>query len=123
MLDEIAKHIEDNVTSLVLGENLFKNYYPDSPDTIVSVIANGGYPPPRYSPTKELIFDIKIRSIDYNDGVDLGNKIMNLFDKENYHLGSFFVLGSYAMSELSYLYSDSKNRDEFSLGLAFFILK
>ncbi|MEB1806597.1 MAG: minor capsid protein [Bacillaceae bacterium] len=123
LLDQITKMINDNITSLTEGENLYKNYYPDSPDTIVSVIHTGGYPPSRYSPTRELTFDIKIRSKHYHDSVDLGNQIMKLFEKENYQLGSFFVLDSYSFSELTYLYTDKNNRDEFSLGLAFLIKK
>lgn len=121
LLDEIAKHIDSNVTSLTMNENLFGNHYPDSPDTLVSVIDLGGFPPNRYTTQiREKTYEIKIRSLNYADGVDLGQKIMNLFhSKENFQLGSFFILGSRAYTELSYLYSDSKDRDEFSIELAF----
>ncbi|MBU9714418.1 minor capsid protein [Evansella tamaricis] len=124
LLDQIAKYIDDNIPSLTEGNNLWKNHYPDAPDTIVSVIHSGGYPPSQYSPTRELTFEIKIRSMDYNDGVEYGNQIMDIFhDKENYRLGNFFILGSNAYSELSYLYQDDNRRDQFSLELAFLIKK
>lgn len=124
MLNAIAQMIENNIVELVDNENLFKNYYPDEPNNIASVIALGGFPPDKYHITRELTFEVKLRSETYNTGNDLGNQILNLFhSKENYSLGSFFVLHSYALTELSYLYSDSKNRDEFSLELSFLIKK
>lgn len=121
LLEEIAKHIEANIISLAMNQNLFGNYYPDSPDSIVSIIDSGGLPPDIYSTQiREKIIEIKIRSSNYADGVDIGQKVMNLFhSKENYALGDFFILGSRAYTELSYLYEDSKNRKEFSVELAF----
>jgi len=120
LLDEIAKHIELNVTDLTMDENLFGNHYPDKPNSVVSVIDSGGFPPDRYSPTREKTFEIKFRSQNYSYGVELGNQIFKLFhSKENYSLGDFFILSSYAYSEISYLYSDKEDRDEFSLELVF----
>jgi hypothetical protein len=122
MFEAIVQHIANNIPSLVISENLFANYYPDEPNNIVSVISLGGFPPSKYDGTREPIFEIKLRNERYIDGNDLANQIMNLFhSKENYLVGSFFVLHSYAMTEVNYLYNDSNNRREFSLELAFLI--
>ncbi|UNC92711.1 minor capsid protein [Candidatus Contubernalis alkaliaceticus] len=122
MIDDITQKIESEIAELTENVNLFKNYYPDDPDTIVSVIASGGFPPDRYDVTREPTIEIKIRASDYNEGMSLGNQIYDLFhSRENYQLGSFFILSSYAYSDLSYLYSDKQNRDEFSLELAFLV--
>ena len=124
LLDEIALYIEQNIHSLIDNETLFKNHYPDSPDMIVSVIDSGGFPPNLYTPTREKTFEIKIRSSNYDEGVILGEQIMSLFhSKNNYLLGGFFIYLSRSYSDLSYLYADSKNRDEFSLELAFLYKK
>lgn len=124
LLDVITTKIESDIVALREGNNLFKNHYPDTPNTLVSAIHSGGFPPNKYSPTRELTFDIKIRAMNYHDGIDLGNKISNIFhSKENYQLGSFFILHSYCLSELSYLFADSQHRDEFSIDLAFLIKK
>lgn len=120
LLDDITSFVEANINHLSIGDNLFKNYYPDSPDTLVSIIDSGGFPPDRYSPVREKTFEIKIRSKRYSDGVKLGNQIFELFhSKENYNLGDFFILSSYAYSELSYLFADNENRKEFSIELSF----
>ncbi|WP_214480967.1 minor capsid protein [Bacillus sp. SM2101] len=122
LIDAIVGHIESN--NIVDSNKLFVNYYPDEPDEIASVIASGGFPPKLYEPTRELTLEIKVRSTNYNDGMNICNNIFNLFhDKENYQLDSFFILRSYAYTEISYLYADSENRDEFSLDLAFLIQK
>src|SRR4051794_10563654 len=116
--------INEVIPTYVAGDNLFANYYPDDPNNIVSVIALGGSPPPKYNTNRELTFEIKIRNDTYNDGNDIGNQIMDIFhSKENYSLGSIFILHSYATTDISYLYADSKNRDEFSLEMAFIIQK
>ncbi|AIF45432.1 minor capsid protein [Virgibacillus sp. SK37] len=120
LLDVISKEVEVNIIDLVDNKNLFKNYYPDNPNNIVSIIDGGGYPPNRYSPIREKTIEFKIRSQRYPDGVELGNKIFNLFhSKEKYSLGDFFITASYVSSELTYLYADSQNRKEFSLELVF----
>lgn len=122
MIQEIVHHIASNIPSLTIGQNLYANTYPDNPENILSVIPNGGFPPNRYLPTRELLFEIKIRNTDYLDGEAIGNQIMNLFHaKENYSLGGFFVLESYCFSELSYLFTDSKEREEFAIEIAFII--
>lgn len=109
---------------LIFGQNLFINYYPDTPNTLVSIIDSGGFPPKLYEPTREKVVGIKIRSSNYQEGSVIGEKIFNLFHgKENYNLGNKRVLHSYAFTELSYLYADSRERDEFSFELAFLIQK
>jgi hypothetical protein len=124
MLEAIVQYIKNNINSLIIGENLFANHYPDSLDRIVSVIDAGGSPPPRYSPTGEKRFEIKFRVSNYSDGVDIGNQIMDLFqNKENYQLGSFFILDSHALTDVTYLYADKNNRDEFTFNLSFLIKK
>jgi hypothetical protein len=120
LLDAISNEILLNVPNLNEEINLFKNYYPENPNEIVSVIDSGGFPPNKYSPIREKNFEIKIRSLNYHDGLEVGNQIMKLFhSKNNYVLGDFFIYQSYLNSELTYLYSDKQNRDEFSLEIAF----
>jgi hypothetical protein len=124
MLEDIGNYIETNIPALVQGNNLFLNHYPDEPDEIVTVIASGGYPPDKYMSIRELKFEIKIRSKNYSGGWNIGNQIMELFHgKERYVLGAYHVLGSTAESEVTYLYADSKERDEFTLDLSFLISK
>ncbi|WP_373892771.1 minor capsid protein [Virgibacillus sp. CBA3643] len=120
LLDDVSKYIETNVTELVEVENLFKNYYPDDPDMVVSVIDLGGLPPNKYRPTREKKIEVKYRTKRYPEGIELGNQIFNLFHAfENYQMGDFYILASYADTEVSYLYEDSKNRKEFSIELVF----
>lgn len=120
LLDAVANHIETNITELVDNNNLFKNYYPDSPDKIVSVIDLGGLKPSKYANTREKKIEIKFRAKRYPEGVALGNKIFELFhSKENYALGDFYITSSYGETEVSYLYADKENRKEFSLELVF----
>ncbi|WP_339227841.1 minor capsid protein [Oceanobacillus sp. FSL K6-2867] len=120
LLNSVIDFIELNILSLN-ETNLFGNHYPKSmTDTIVSVIDLGGLPPSKYSVTREKKIEIKLRSKGYAEGIELGNKIFNLFhSKENYSLGDFFITSSYASTDLTYLYQDSKNRREFSLELVF----
>lgn len=120
LLVDICANVEQNITSLTQTKNLFANSYPDSPDTLVSVIDAGGFPPNLYSPTRQRAYEFKIRSSNYVDGEQLGNQIMDLFHgKDGYQIGSFFILGSWAYTEVNYLYQDGKNRYEFSLNIAF----
>lgn len=127
MIQEIVQHISTHIPTLIIGKTLFANRYPDGDkiaNNIVAVIPNGGFSPNRYLPTRDLIYEIKIRNTDYLNGETIGNQIMNLFHaKENYSLDGFFVLESYCYSELSYLYTDAKNREEFSLEIVFKIQK
>ena len=119
LLNSVIDFIELNIPSLNQS-NLFGNYYPDTPDTIVSVIDLGGLPPSKYATTRDKKIEIKLRSNSYSESVELGNKIFELFhSKENYTLGDFFITTSYADTDLAYLYQDSKNRREFSLELVF----
>ncbi|WP_286231316.1 minor capsid protein [Neobacillus mesonae] len=105
------------------SENLFINAYPDSPDTIISVIDNGGFPPKLYEPTREKVVDIKIRAGNYDEGQALGEQVFKLFhDKENYELNNKKILHSRAYTDVSYLFSDSKEREEFSIELVFLYL-
>jgi hypothetical protein len=102
------------------SENLFRNAYPDSPDTIISVIDSGGFPPKLYETTREKVVGIKIRAGSYDEGSALGEQIFKLFhDKENYEIENKKILHSYAYTDVSYLYSDSKEREEFSIELVF----
>jgi hypothetical protein len=115
-------YISDKL-GLVFGETIFINYYPDSPDKIVSIIDGRGTHA-IYTPTKEKIVEIKVRANNYLEGSTLGEDIINLLhDKENFYLGENKILHSYALSDCSYLYADSKNRDEFTFELAFLIQK
>lgn len=119
LLHRVIDYIESNI-NLLNDTNLFGNHYPDAPDTIVSVIDLGGLPPSKYSVTRDKKIEIKLRSKGYAEGVELLNKIFNLFhSKENYSLGDFFITSSYASTDLTYLYQDLKNRREFSLELVF----
>jgi hypothetical protein len=120
LLLDICTNIEENITSLTKNENLFYNYYPDSPDFLLSVIDSGGSPPNLYTPIREKSIEFKFRSNTYQEGIDLGKQIIDLYHSfENYQLGSFFIYRSYALTDINYLYSDSKERDEFSLDIAF----
>lgn len=124
LINLVKNYIEQNVSaiSLTFGENLFINYYPDNPDTIVSVIDLGGYPPALYTPTREKIVEIKLRANSHVEGYELGNEILNLFhDKENYLMEEKRILHSYARTDVSYLYKDKDEREEFSLELVFLI--
>lgn len=124
MLNTLVDYVELNFPSLIEGDNLFYNYYPDNPDDIVSIIANSGFTPHRYNDTRELIFEFKLRNKDYELGMDLGNQIFNLFhSKENYVLGDFFIFESYCLTEISYLYSDLEERDQFSFEIVFITIK
>lgn len=123
MLIELIKdYIKHNIKSIDLefGDNLFINFYPDEPDTIVSVIDMGGYPPPLYYKTREKVIEFKFRAKEYTEASKIGNELFNLFhDKENYYLEDKRILHSYARTEVSYLYNDSNNRQEFSLEVVF----
>jgi hypothetical protein len=120
LLVDLCANVEQNIDTLTQAENLFANTYPDSPDTIVSVIDLGGLPPELYSPIRQKTYEFKIRTPKYVDGEELGTKIMDLYHaKNNYQIGSFFILSSYCFTELNYLYEDSKNRKEFSLSIIF----
>lgn len=122
MLNELMEYIS-NELSLVLGENLFINHYPDSPDKIVTIMDGHGTHT-IYTPTKTKIVEFKIRSTNHQEGSSLGEEIINLFhDIENYLLGDEKILHSYALSDCNYLYADSKGRDEFTFELAFLIQK
>lgn len=130
MIKEVIEYISfhvftlesDELFPLDAGENLFANYYPDTPDVIVSVIDAGGSPPQKYSPIREKIFEIKFRCNNHSDGVGFGNQILDMFhNKENYQLGSFFILSSSALTDVTYLYADSNKRDEFTFNISFLI--
>jgi hypothetical protein len=127
MLIELVKDcVEQNInaTNLVFGNNLFINYYPDNPDTIVSVIDGGGYPPALYTPTREKIIEFKFRTDSIIDGDELGNELLNLFhDKENYYLNKKRILHSYARTDANYLYKDDDERLEYTLEVVFLIQK
>ncbi|MCR1833133.1 minor capsid protein [Oceanobacillus caeni] len=100
------------------------NLYPDDPDNIVAVIDLGGLPPNNYAATRDKKIEIKFRTKGYQEGIKLGEEIFNLFnDKQNYRLGDYYITTSYASTDVSYLYQDSKNRREFSLELAFQYIK
>jgi hypothetical protein len=43
--------------------------------------------------------------------------------KENYTLGDFYVYESYCFTEIGYLYSDTKDRDQFSFEVVFITRK
>lgn len=119
-----VKDLIEKELGFIFGENLFLNHYPDSPDTIVSVIGNRGFPPSLYVPTRERIVEIKIRAKTFLEGMDIGERILNLFhDKENYMLGENIVLHSYAFTDVSFLYTDNQDRNEFSFELAILIQK
>lgn len=123
MLDALIQYLSQNV-GLVYGSDLFKNFYPDDPDKIVSIIDRGGFRPSLYDSTREKIIEVKIRSKEYEVGQSLGEQIMSLFhSKENYLIDNINVYQSYALTDVSYLYADSKERDEFSFELAFLIHK
>jgi hypothetical protein len=122
MLNELMEYVSQNL-GLAFGDNLFINSYPDSPDKIVTIMDGHGTHA-IYSPTKTKIVEFKIRSTNYQEGSSLGEEIINLFhDKENFLLGDKKILHSYAVSDCSYLYADSKERDEFAFELAFLIQK
>jgi hypothetical protein len=122
MLSELKDYISQQL-GLVFCENLFINHYPDSPDKIVTIMDGRGTHA-IYTPTKTKIVEFKIRANNHLEGSSLGEEIINLFhDKENFLLGDKKILHSYALSDCSYLYADSKNRDEFSFELAFLIQK
>jgi hypothetical protein len=122
MLDDLMNYICQQL-GLVFGEDIFINSYPDSPDKIVSIMDGHGTHT-IYTPTMEKIVEFKIRASDHITGYSLGEQIINLFhDKENFFLGDQKILHSYAVSDCSYLYADSKERDEFTFELAFLIQK
>lgn len=119
LLDAVYEYLKDE-----LDEEIFVNHYPDKPDTIVSVIDLGGFPPDKYAITRKKKVEIKFRSNKYPDGVTLGNHIYDVFHAfENYSMGDFFIYSSYADTEVNYLYEDKKERKEFSLELAFQYIK
>lgn len=122
LVDHVKDFLEKHLNELTFGENLFINFYPDNPNTIVSIIDGGGKPPDRYIPKIEKVIEIKLRAKDYHDGVYLGNRILSLFhSRENYMMGTQKVFHSYTMTDLSYLYTDDQNRPEFSFELVFLI--
>jgi hypothetical protein len=122
LLNDLINYVSQQL-GLVFGENLFLNYYPDSPDKIVAIMDGHGTLD-IYTPTKTKIVEFKIRANTHSEGSSLGEEIINLFhDKENFLLGETKILHSYALSDCSYLYADSKERDEFTFELAFLILK
>lgn len=122
MLYELATYVSTQL-GLVGGENLFINSYPNSPDKIVTIMDGHGSHA-IYTPTKTKIVEFKIRANNHLEGSSLGEDIINLFhDKENFLLGDKKILHSYALSDCSYLYADSKERDEFTFELAFLIQK
>ena len=124
LIELVKNHIEQNIKSinLLFGDNLFINTYPDKSDTIVSLIDMGGYPPPVYTPTREKIIEFKFRASNYIAGKKLGNELFNLFhDKENYYINENRIMHSYARTDVSYLYKDQNEREEFSLEVVFLI--
>lgn len=126
LLKKVADYITDNIETvdLTFGENLYINAYPDTPDLIVSVIDLGGYPPNLYFPTREKVVEIKFRASNHSEGSTLGDEILDLFhSKENYNLDSLKILHSYGRTDMNYLYTDSNQRDEFSIELVFLIQK
>lgn len=123
ILLEVINHIESNLNGFN-ERNLLANLYPDDPDNIVAVIDLGGLPPNNYAATRDKKIEIKFRTKGYQEGIKLGEEIFNLFnDKQNYRLGDYYITTSYASTDVSYLYQDSKNRREFSLELAFQYIK
>jgi hypothetical protein len=120
LLELIGNHIRSNIIYSGDIASVFGNHYPDSPDTVISIIDSGGFPPNKYSPIREKIFDVKIRTQNYSYGIDLGNQIFKLFHSKNkFYLGDFFILQSYAYTELSYLFKDDKERHQFSIEIVF----
>jgi len=126
MLKKIVDYLEQEIkeNDLTFGENLFINFYPDNPDEIVSVVDLGGYPPSLYTPIREKVIEIKFRTLTWLDGDKLGNEIMDLFhSKENYQLDDLYVLHSFARTDVSYLYRDNNDREEFTVELVFMTKK
>lgn len=122
MIYELMEYVSQNL-GLVPSENLFINHYPDSPDKIVTIMDGHGTVD-LYAPTRTKIVEIKIRTQEHSEGSSLGEEILYLFhDKENYNIGNQKIFHSYALSDVSYLYADSKGRDEFTFELSFFMLK
>lgn len=124
MLELVTNHLLSNIESIELeaGSNLFINTYPDNPDTIISVIDLGGYPPALYVKTREKVVEIKYRASSSQLGRALGDELIDIFhDKENYYLDGKRILHSYARTDSNYLYTDSSNRDEFTVELVFLI--
>ncbi|WP_163581111.1 minor capsid protein [Gracilibacillus saliphilus] len=120
LIEVVADKIATEISGLVVGDNLYLNFYPDDPDNIVSIIDLGGNPPNKYTPIREKAIEIKWRNQNYSYGFEQGNQIFKLFHAfENYQLGDFFILSSYANTEVSYLYQDSTNRKEFTFTLVF----
>ena len=121
LLSKIVDFVEAQL-SLNKAETLWMNGYPDNPDTLVAIFDAGGSRPETYSSRREKHFEIKVRSNTYDEGNSLCEQVMNLFhSKENFYIDDIYVLHSYALTEITYLYADSKERDEFSFELAFYL--
>ncbi|WP_416147895.1 minor capsid protein [Salipaludibacillus sp. HK11] len=124
LLEGVRDFLSANIKeiNLTFGENLFINFYPDDPKTIVSVIDLGGAPPSLYFPTREKVVEIKFRAVDQSDGYKLGSEIFDLIhSKENYYFGDLRVLHSLARTDVNYLFQDKNDRSEFSIEIVFLI--
>lgn len=124
LIELVKDYVTDNIESIDLefGDNLFINHYPDEPDLILTLIDLGGYPPLQYYRTREKIIEFKFRANNYIQGKKIGNELFNLLhDKENYYINGKRIMHSHARTEVSYLYNDNNNRQEFSLEIVFFV--
>ncbi|WP_404403801.1 minor capsid protein [Jeotgalibacillus malaysiensis] len=124
MLEAITQLIEDQLTDYIIAENLYINHYPDDPDNVVTVIGGRSSNTNRYLKQRERVIEFKVRNKNYREGYEICNSIIDLFDeKEHYILGDTYIINSYILYDTTYLYADSKSRDEFTFELAFLIQK
>lgn len=121
LLAKVVNYIETEL-NFSKEELLFEAYYPDEPDKVVSVFPSLGDPPETYSTRRTKHIEIKVRANLYDEGDSLCEQVFNLFhSKENFYIDDVFVLHSYALTEMDYLYADEKGRHEFSFELAFYL--
>lgn len=117
MISEIATYL-DSLEILDKGTDLFISRQSDSPDNQVVIYNTGGLEPDRYLPTADPTFQIIVRNVNYQNGQNKVNEIVEaLHQLVNIQLEKdgtyfFFIM---LMSEPAHIGRDDKGRHEFSI--------
>ena len=82
--DQLAEYFEDNSVGVIAADEnsgdvgIYVTRLPDSPDEAVGILDTGGAPSSMHEPTKNVTFQIVVRSTDYETGMTRAETIRDL---------------------------------------------
>ena len=114
-----------------IGQDIFYSQSVDNPDNTITVNPAPGYPANPQVPISNLSFTIIVRDAVFDNGLDRVRQIASLFRDENhiercnFSIADTFVyfLRFEQEPEGSFIGYDSSGRPEFSMNLAFHVIR